>query len=155
MTHLTRVEFQFFEVESIVCNLYSMNHIIVLLFEVSIKEMITLIFVYLTALRTDSSYFGLEISVVSHSARCMVTSISATKCPPPFSVSIALHLAKSVSRLYHAQIMQCSRKVYCKDSCLSRHLKGKMYSGMLKSSSKPQMFSLIVKSKYKFENANK
>ena len=30
-----------------------------------------------------------------------------------------------------------------------------MYSGMLKSSSKPQMFSLIVKSKYKFEHANK
>ena len=105
MTHLTRVEFQFFEVESIVCNLYSMNHI-VLLFEVSIKEMITLIFVYLTALRTNSSYFALEISVVSHSVRCMVTSISVTKCPPPFSVSIALHLAKSVSRLYHAQIMQ-------------------------------------------------
>jgi len=45
VTHLTRVEFQFYEVEIIVCNLYSMNHIIVLLFEVSIKEMITLIFV--------------------------------------------------------------------------------------------------------------
>jgi len=44
VTHLTRVEFQFYEVEIIVCNLYSMNHI-VLLFEVSIKEMITLIFV--------------------------------------------------------------------------------------------------------------
>ena len=107
MTHLTRVEFQFFEVEIIVCNLYSMNHIIVLLFEVSIKGMITLILVYLTALHTNSSYFGLEISVVSHSVRCMVTSISVTKCPPPFLVSIALHLAKNVLRLYHAQIMQC------------------------------------------------